>query len=86
MLNEAACRVADDKPHGDTHLEGSYTHAAAHARLQRLGGDLLNAQQADRINCFQATSADFRRAKTPAVTRGDASRGRDDHERTRVFR
>ena len=66
----AAGRVADDKPHRSTHLEGRYTHAAAHARLQRLGGDLRTAQHDDRVNGFQGnplTSVGRRHQQCPVA-------------------
>ena len=38
---------------GSAHMEGGYAHAAAHAHIERLCGDLRAAQENQSVNCLE---------------------------------
>ena len=43
----------DDEPDGPAHLERGHANASAHARVERLRGDLRATQQNQRVNRFE---------------------------------
>ena len=52
-MHVPAGSAVDDEPDGPAHLEGGYANAAAHARVERLGGDLRAAKHNQSVNCFE---------------------------------
>ena len=53
QMHVPAGRAVDDESDGSAHMEGGYAHAAAHAHIERLCGDLRAAQENQSVNCLE---------------------------------
>ena len=81
-MHVAAGRAVDDEPDTPAHVERDHANAAAHARIERLRGDLRPAEHDDSIDSFERNPLAALRRRHQQRPPVDAARELDDSERT----